>query len=62
MKSQIHIVELRRKATEEAMHFGGSWHSDWSFQPSPPAATMLHSKIVPPIGGDTLFSNSALAY
>jgi len=62
MKSQVHIVELRRKATEEAMHFGGSWHSDWSFQPSPPAATMLHSKIIPPFGGDTLFSNSALAY
>jgi taurine dioxygenase len=62
MKSQMHIVELRRKAKEEAAVFGGSWHSDWSFQSSPPSATMLHSKIVPPIGGDTLFSNSALAY
>ena len=62
MKTQMHIVELRRKATEEASHFGGSWHSDWSFQSSPPSATMLHSKIVPPFGGDTLFTNSALAY
>ena len=62
MKSQMHIVEVRRKATEEASHFGGSWHSDWSFQSSPPSATMLHSKIVPPFGGDTLFTNSALAY
>jgi len=62
MKSQMHIVELRRKAAEEASHFGGSWHSDWSFQSSPPSATMLHSKIVPPFGGDTLFTNSALAY
>ena len=62
MKTQMHIVELRRKATEEASHFGASWHSDWSFQSSPPSATMLHSKIVPPFGGDTLFTNSALAY
>jgi taurine dioxygenase len=62
MKTQMHIVELRRKAAEEASHFGGSWHSDWSFQSSPPSATMLHSKIVPPFGGDTLFTNSALAY
>ena len=62
MKTQMYIVELRRKATEEASHFGGSWHSDWSFQSSPPSATMLHSKIVPPFGGDTLFTNSALAY
>ena len=62
MKSRMHIVELRRKAAEEASHFGGSWHSDWSFQSSPPSATMLHSKIVPPFGGDTLFTNSALAY
>ena len=62
MKSQVHIVELRRKASEEASVFGGSWHSDWSFQAAPPSATMLHSKIIPPVGGDTLFTNSALAY
>jgi len=62
MKSQPHIVELRRKANETSSPFGGTWHSDWSFQESPPSATMLHSKIVPPVGGDTLFANTALAY
>jgi taurine dioxygenase len=62
MKSQPHIVELRRKASETSSPFGGTWHSDWSFQNAPPSATMLHSKIIPPIGGDTLFANTALAY
>ena len=62
MKSQPHIVELRRKASETSSPFGGTWHSDWSFQNAPPSATILHSKIIPPIGGDTLFANTALAY
>ena len=62
MDTQPNIVELRRKPDELSAPFGGSWHSDWSFQSSPPSATMLHSKIIPPYGGDTLFSNSALAY
>jgi alpha-ketoglutarate-dependent taurine dioxygenase len=37
--------------------FGASWHSDWSFQQMPPAATLLHAKVVPPIGGDTLYAS-----
>ena len=56
------IVEVKRAANEKAPPFGGSWHSDWSFQKTPPSATLLHSKIVPPQGGDTLFANTQLAY
>ena len=56
------IVEVKRSANEKAPPFGGSWHSDWSFQKTPPSATLLHSKIVPPVGGDTLFANTQLAY
>ena len=57
-----HILELRREASETAPNFGAAWHSDWSFQRTPPAATMLHAKIVPPVGGDTLFADCAAAY
>ena len=57
-----HIIEVRKEENEKAMHFGGSWHSDWSFQKRPPSATLLHSKIIPPIGGDTLFANTIRAY
>ena len=42
--------------------FGGSWHSDWSFQETPPAATILHAKVVPPVGGDTLYADGVAAY
>ena len=57
-----HIIELRRNADEKASVFAAAWHSDWSFQNPPPAGTVLHSKIVPPVGGDTLFCNGYLAY
>jgi len=56
------IVEVKRSPKEKAPPFGGSWHSDWSFQKNPPSATLLHSKIIPPVGGDTLFANTQLAY
>ena len=62
MRDHPHVVKLHRKANEEAAHFGGAWHSDWSFQNQPPAATMLYSEIIPPVGGDTLFANTADAY
>ena len=62
MKEHPHIVKLHRKPDEEAAHFGGAWHSDWSFQSAPPSATILYSEIIPPMGGDTLFANTANAY
>ena len=62
MQEHPHIVKLHRKSDEEATHFGGAWHSDWSFQGVPPSATLLYSEIIPPTGGDTLFANTADAY
>ena len=56
------IIEIRREASEKTALFGGTWHSDWSFQKKPPSATLLHSKIIPPIGGDTLFCNNIKSY
>ena len=55
IKNHPNIIEVKREANEKAPPFGGSWHSDWSFQENPPSATLLHSKIIPPIGGETLF-------
>ena len=57
-----HVMEISREADEKTVLFGGTWHSDWSFQKNPPSATFLHSKIVPPIGGDTMFCNNIKAY
>ncbi|MCZ6709231.1 MAG: TauD/TfdA family dioxygenase [Gammaproteobacteria bacterium] len=57
-----HILEVRREPAEKISPFGAAWHSDWSFQSSPPSATILHSKIVPPLGGDTWYANGYAAY
>ena len=62
LESHPNIIEVKRDADEKAPPFGGSWHSDWSFQKNPPSATLLHSKIIPPIGGETLFLNTHKAY
>ena len=56
-----YIVEIR-KEPHETVNFGGTWHSDTTYQPRPPAATLLYAKEVPPYGGDTLFANQYLAY
>jgi taurine dioxygenase len=57
-----HVIEVRREPGESTPIFGASWHSDWSFQATPPSATLLHAKTVPPIGGDTLFADCYRAY
>jgi taurine dioxygenase len=62
MEGHPNVLELRREPDEKATNFGAGWHSDWSFQPEPPAATLLHAKVVPPVGGDTLYADGARAY
>lgn len=57
-----HVLEVRREPDERPVPFGSSWHSDWSFQATPPAATLLHAKIVPPTGGATLFADGYAAW
>lgn len=56
------VLRVVREADEAGALFGGSWHSDWSFQPAPPSATILYGHEVPGAGGDTVFTNQYLAY
>ena len=62
MEGRPHILELRREPDETARNFGAGWHSDWSFQDEPPAGTILHSKVTPPVGGDTLYADCTAAW
>lgn len=62
MPGHPNMLEIRREAGETVQNFGAAWHSDWSFQPCPPAGTILHSKVVPPVGGDTLYADTARAW
>ena len=57
-----HIAEVKREADETTPLFAEGWHSDWSFLDSPPSATMLYGRVIPPHGGDTLYANQLAAY
>jgi taurine dioxygenase len=42
--------------------FGGGWHTDSPFLPEPPSITTLRQVEGPPYGGDTSWTNCALAF
>ena len=52
-----HIIAVQRAADETAPLFAETWHSDWSFQATPPSATCLFGIKIPPVGGDTYFAD-----
>jgi alpha-ketoglutarate-dependent taurine dioxygenase len=41
---------------------GQQWHSDMSFTLVPSLGSLLRGIIIPPVGGDTMFTNMTLAY
>ncbi|KAA1190551.1 TauD/TfdA family dioxygenase [Pseudohalioglobus sediminis] len=56
-----HIIAIQRKADETSSIFAEAWHTDWSFQSTPPAGTCLYGITIPESGGDTLFANQHMA-
>ncbi len=56
-----HVIAVERRADETAPLFAENWHSDWSFQATPPSGTCLFGVQIPPMGGDTLYVNQHAA-
>ena len=50
------------KSPEEKQQWGETWHTDVSYNPKPTKVIILKSVKIPPVGGDTMFSNMELAY
>jgi alpha-ketoglutarate-dependent taurine dioxygenase len=44
-----HIIAVERRADEQAPIFAETWHTDWSFQPTPPIGTCLFGIEIPPL-------------
>jgi len=38
------------------------WHTDVTFVDRPPAFTLLHAVVIPPVGGDTIWANTVTAH
>jgi len=55
IEGRKHIIAVQRTAGETSPIFAEAWHTDWSFQATPPAGTCLYGITIPPHGGDTLF-------
>jgi taurine dioxygenase len=52
------LLELNSKEGEAA----SAWHTDITFLPAYPSASILRAIVIPPAGGDTLWANGATAY
>ena len=50
------------KTKEEKNQWGENWHTDVSYNFKPTKAVILKSVKIPPVGGDTCFSNMELAW
>lgn len=57
-QSALHLVEI----DSHTGRVPNSWHTDMTFLDTYPEAALLRGVVVPPVGGDTLFANTAAAY
>tara|TARA_B100000029_G_scaffold333580_1_gene325762 strand:+ start:403 stop:1230 length:828 start_codon:yes stop_codon:yes gene_type:complete len=50
------------KGSNEKHQWGETWHTDVSYNVKPTKVIILRSVKIPPVGGDTMFSNMEIAY
>jgi alpha-ketoglutarate-dependent sulfate ester dioxygenase len=55
---QPFLEEIDSRKGTRANH----WHTDVTFVDRPPAFTLLHGVVIPPVGGDTIWANTVTAY
>lgn len=55
---QPFLEEIDSRQGSRANH----WHTDVTFVDRPPAFTLLHAVVIPPVGGDTIWANTVSAY
>jgi len=60
---EILVLSNRGEGGVKPLKNGGAyWHSDITYQASPPMGSILHGLVVPPEDGDTLYADMYAAY
>ena len=53
---------MKGREEKTKRNFGGLWHSDMSYAEIPPLGSALYARVIPPYGGDTMWTNMYRAY
>lgn len=56
------LVRIYKSPEQPNDRYENSWHSDASWREAPPLGCVLRCVECPPVGGDTMWANMALAY
>jgi alpha-ketoglutarate-dependent taurine dioxygenase len=59
---EVLLLDNRQSSSLGGTSIESRWHTDVSFLPNPPMASILRGVVVPPYGGDTQWTNLAVAY
>jgi alpha-ketoglutarate-dependent taurine dioxygenase len=59
---EILLLDNQQTTMRDGPRIESRWHTDVTFVPNPPMASILRGVVVPPYGGDTQFANLAVAY
>lgn len=62
LKSHPHILEVTNAGRKPSHVFGRQWHADHTMTSHPSRASLLRSKQLPDVGGDTMFANMYMAF
>ena len=56
------VLEMRREPDGDRLFGGGGWHADVTFRKPCGHLSVLHAKVIPPVGGDTGFASTIAAF
>ena len=59
---EILLLDNRQAKSRQGSSIESRWHTDVTFVLTPPMGSILRGVVVPPYGGDTQFTNLAVAY
>jgi taurine dioxygenase len=59
---EILLLDNRQAKSRQGPSIESRWHTDVTFVLTPPMGSILRGVVVPPYGGDTQFTNLAVAY